>query len=117
MDRLIRLLRGRQRMYGRDHWGAQPDVTSRWRDRAWTPAPARPRIAWAPGTVEAEELLETADVPIEQVAHRSGFGTAAALREQFVAAAACHRGTTGAASAPPADRHAESRCDRLSASA
>ncbi|MPZ28562.1 MAG: helix-turn-helix domain-containing protein [Micromonosporaceae bacterium] len=32
----------------------------------------------------AEELLETADLPIEEVARRSGFGTAAALREQFV---------------------------------
>lgn len=32
----------------------------------------------------AEELLETADVPVEEVARRSGFGTAAALREQFV---------------------------------
>lgn len=32
----------------------------------------------------AEELLETADLPIEQVARRAGFGTAAALREQFV---------------------------------
>jgi transcriptional regulator GlxA family with amidase domain len=32
----------------------------------------------------AEELLETGDLPIEVVARRSGFGTAAALREQFV---------------------------------
>lgn len=32
----------------------------------------------------AEELLETADLSIEEVAKRSGFGTAAALREQFV---------------------------------
>lgn len=32
----------------------------------------------------AEELLETADLPIEEVARRCGFGTAAALREQFV---------------------------------
>lgn len=32
----------------------------------------------------AEELLETADLPIEDIAHRAGFGTAAALREQFV---------------------------------
>ncbi|WP_213453789.1 GlxA family transcriptional regulator [Rhizomonospora bruguierae] len=32
----------------------------------------------------AEELLETADVPIEQIARRVGFGTAAALREQFI---------------------------------
>lgn len=32
----------------------------------------------------AEELLESADLPIEEVARRSGFGTAAALREQFV---------------------------------
>jgi transcriptional regulator GlxA family with amidase domain len=32
----------------------------------------------------AEELLETADLPIEEVARRSGFGTAAALREQFI---------------------------------
>lgn len=31
----------------------------------------------------AEELLETSDLPIEVVANRSGFGTAAALREQF----------------------------------
>lgn len=32
----------------------------------------------------AEELLETADTPIEEIARRVGFGTAAALREQFV---------------------------------
>jgi transcriptional regulator GlxA family with amidase domain len=32
----------------------------------------------------AEELLETADLPVEEVARRVGFGTAAALREQFV---------------------------------
>lgn len=32
----------------------------------------------------AEELLETGDLPIEEVARRTGFGTAAALREQFV---------------------------------
>jgi transcriptional regulator GlxA family with amidase domain len=32
----------------------------------------------------AEELLETADLTVEQVARRVGFGTAAALREQFV---------------------------------
>lgn len=32
----------------------------------------------------AEDLLETADLPIEDVARRAGFGTAAALREQFV---------------------------------
>jgi transcriptional regulator GlxA family with amidase domain len=32
----------------------------------------------------AEELLETGSLPIEDVARMSGFGTAAALREQFV---------------------------------
>ncbi|MDR7280526.1 GlxA family transcriptional regulator [Catenuloplanes atrovinosus] len=32
----------------------------------------------------AEELLETRDLPVEEIARRSGFGTAAALREQFV---------------------------------
>jgi transcriptional regulator GlxA family with amidase domain len=32
----------------------------------------------------AEELLETADLSVEEVARRVGFGTAAALREQFV---------------------------------
>jgi transcriptional regulator GlxA family with amidase domain len=32
----------------------------------------------------AEELLETADLPVEEVARRVGFGTAAALREHFV---------------------------------
>lgn len=32
----------------------------------------------------AEELLESADLPIEEIARRVGFGTAAALREQFV---------------------------------
>jgi transcriptional regulator GlxA family with amidase domain len=32
----------------------------------------------------AEELLETVDLPIEEVARRCGFGTAAALREQFI---------------------------------
>jgi transcriptional regulator GlxA family with amidase domain len=32
----------------------------------------------------AEELLETADLSIEEVARRVGFGTAATLREQFV---------------------------------
>jgi transcriptional regulator GlxA family with amidase domain len=34
--------------------------------------------------VRAEELLERGDLPIEEVARRAGFGTAAALREQFV---------------------------------
>lgn len=32
----------------------------------------------------AEELLESGDLPIEEVARQTGFGTAAALREQFV---------------------------------
>jgi transcriptional regulator GlxA family with amidase domain len=32
----------------------------------------------------AEELLETTDLPVDTVARRVGFGTAAALREQFV---------------------------------
>lgn len=32
----------------------------------------------------AEELLETGDLPVEEVARRVGFGTAAGLREQFV---------------------------------
>lgn len=32
----------------------------------------------------AEELLEGSDLPVEEVARRVGFGTAAALREQFV---------------------------------
>jgi transcriptional regulator GlxA family with amidase domain len=32
----------------------------------------------------AEELLETMDLPVEEVARRVGFGTAAALREHFV---------------------------------
>jgi transcriptional regulator GlxA family with amidase domain len=32
----------------------------------------------------AEELLETVDLPVEEVARRTGFGTAATLREQFV---------------------------------
>jgi transcriptional regulator GlxA family with amidase domain len=34
--------------------------------------------------VRAEELLELGALPIEEVARRAGFGTAAALREQFV---------------------------------
>jgi transcriptional regulator GlxA family with amidase domain len=32
----------------------------------------------------AEELLETTDVPVEEIARIVGFGSAAALREQFV---------------------------------
>lgn len=32
----------------------------------------------------AEELLEGGDLPVEEVAHRVGFGTAAGLRQQFV---------------------------------
>lgn len=32
----------------------------------------------------AEELLETTDLPIEQIAHEAGFGAVAVLREQFV---------------------------------
>lgn len=32
----------------------------------------------------AEELLETGDLPVEEIARRCGFGTSAALREQFV---------------------------------
>ena len=34
--------------------------------------------------VRAEELLELGDSSVEEVARRAGFGTAAALREQFV---------------------------------
>lgn len=41
----------------------------------------------------AEELLETGDLPVEEVARRVGFGTAAGLRQQFVR----HRGV------PPRD--------------
>jgi transcriptional regulator GlxA family with amidase domain len=33
---------------------------------------------------QAEELLESGDLPVEEVARRVGFGTAAALRDQFV---------------------------------
>lgn len=36
----------------------------------------------------AEELLETTEMPIEQIAHRCGFGTAATLRHHFQAARA-----------------------------
>jgi transcriptional regulator GlxA family with amidase domain len=32
----------------------------------------------------AEELLESGDLPVEEIARQAGFGTAAALREQFV---------------------------------
>ncbi|GAB3967989.1 hypothetical protein GCM10029978_036530 [Actinoallomurus acanthiterrae] len=31
----------------------------------------------------AQELLETTDLPIDRIASRSGFGTAATLRAQF----------------------------------
>ena len=31
----------------------------------------------------AEELLETSDLPVEEVARQVGFGSAAALRQQF----------------------------------
>ncbi|MDR7320762.1 MULTISPECIES: GlxA family transcriptional regulator [Catenuloplanes] len=44
----------------------------------------------------AEELLETTELPVEQIAHRVGYASAAALRDQFVQ----HRGV------PPRDyRH------------
>jgi transcriptional regulator GlxA family with amidase domain len=37
-------------------------------------------------TLRAQRLLETTDLPIEAVAHRSGFGSAVALRSHFQAA-------------------------------
>ena len=35
---------------------------------------------------EAERLLERTDLPIEEIAARAGFGTAASLREHFARA-------------------------------
>ncbi|MEU3461934.1 helix-turn-helix domain-containing protein [Streptomyces sp. NPDC006733] len=42
--------------------------------------------AWLRGLrlSSAEELLETTDLPVEEIAHRVGYGSAAVLREQFV---------------------------------
>ncbi|MBA2389102.1 MAG: helix-turn-helix domain-containing protein [Geodermatophilaceae bacterium] len=54
--------------------------------RHFTAATGSTPRAWllAQRVQAAEELLETGDLPIEEVAHRVGFGTAAGLREQFV---------------------------------
>ncbi|MFI5840650.1 hypothetical protein ACIA8K_13165 [Catenuloplanes sp. NPDC051500] len=53
----------------------------------------------------AEELLELRDLPVEEVARRSGFGTA--LREQFVRRRGVPHVTTGAPSslAEPSNTH------------
>ncbi|GAA4856655.1 GlxA family transcriptional regulator [Kitasatospora terrestris] len=54
--------------------------------RRFTAATGTTPHAWLLGLrlARAEELLETTDLPVEEVARRSGFGSAAVLREQFV---------------------------------
>lgn len=34
---------------------------------------------------KAQQLLETADLPVEHVAHEAGFGTLLSMRQQFTA--------------------------------
>ncbi len=58
---------------------ARPSTSS-----AQMPRSSPARLAAHPVAAPAEELLETAGLPIETVADRAGFGTSAALREQFV---------------------------------
>ncbi|MEV4946336.1 helix-turn-helix domain-containing protein [Streptomyces sp. NPDC053755] len=54
--------------------------------RRFTAATGTTPHAWVLGLrlARAEELLETTDLPVEEVARRVGYGSAAVLREQFV---------------------------------
>ncbi|MFF1478743.1 GlxA family transcriptional regulator [Streptomyces sp. NPDC058301] len=54
--------------------------------RRFTAATGTTPHAWLRGLrlSSAEELLETTDLPVEEIARRVGYGSAAVLREQFV---------------------------------
>lgn len=54
--------------------------------RRFTAATGTTPHAWLRGLrlTSAEELLETTDLPVEEIARRVGYGSAAVLREQFV---------------------------------
>ncbi|MER7348675.1 helix-turn-helix domain-containing protein [Streptomyces aurantiacus] len=54
--------------------------------RRFTAATGTTPHAWLRGLrlSRAEELLETTDLPVEEIARRVGYGSAAVLREQFV---------------------------------
>lgn len=69
-----------------EHLAARALMSPRTFARHFKAATGATPHAWLLGQrlQRAEELLESSDLPVEQVARRAGFGTAAALREQFV---------------------------------
>lgn len=69
-----------------DHLAARTLMSPRSFARRFKAATGTTPHAWLLGQRlnRAEELLETGNLPVEEVARRVGFGSAASLREQFV---------------------------------